>query len=134
MKNFLIALLFVSTISSAQTDVKAQYATFQQELETYRSNPEVSSENSTIKPAPCGQYSLKFMVAGTGSDEIVTVPPARKLCYDLTRFDKSKNPNAPADWDYEIKSVGNRYYVIHAVKKGANGAQEFYYYERGLKK
>jgi hypothetical protein len=130
MKSILIALLFSSAISFAQSDVKTQYDAFQKELEAYRSNPEVSSENSTIKAAPCGQYNLKFMVTGKGFDEIVTVPPARKLCYDLNRFDKSKNPKAPADWDYEIKPIGNRYYVIRADKKGADGLQEFYYYER----
>ncbi|HMI06655.1 MAG TPA: hypothetical protein VK528_03845 [Flavobacterium sp.] len=130
MKSILVALLFTSVLSFAQTDVKAQYDAFQKELEAYRSNPEVSSENSLIKPAPCGQYNLKYMVSGKGFDEIVTVPPARKLCFDLNRFDKSKNPNPSADWDYEIKPIGNKYYVIRADKKGAQGQQEFYYYER----
>ena len=133
MKTILIALLFASAISFAQNDIKAQYQAFAQELETYRSNPEVSSENSMIKPAPCGQYNLKYMVAGQGFDEVVTVPPARKLCFDLNRFDKSKNPNVSADWVYEIKPVGNRYYIIRADKKGT-GLQEFYYYERVVKK
>lgn len=133
MKSILFALLFTSAISFAQTDVKVQYKAFEQEFETYRSNPEVSSENSLIKPAPCGQYNLKFMVTGKGVDEIVTVPPARKLCTDLNRFDKSKNPNPSADWEYEIKPIGNRYYVIRADKKGAQGLQEFYYYERKVK-
>jgi hypothetical protein len=132
MKLVLIALLFTA-VSFAQTDVKAQYDQFQKELEEYRSDPQVSSENSTIKPAPCGQYNLKFMVAGKGFDEKVTVPPARKLCADLKRFDKSQNPNPSTDWDYEIKPVGNRYYVIRADKKGT-GLQEFYYYERKVTK
>jgi len=130
MKKLIIALIFVSAISSAQTDAKTQYAAFSAELEEYRSNPEVSSENSTIKPAPCGQYNLKFLVTGKGFDEKVTVPPARKLCVDLARFDKSKNPNPSSEWEYEIKPVGNKYYVIRADKKGAEGLQEFYYYER----
>ena len=134
MKNILIALLFTSAISFAQDDVATQYKTFEQELEAYRSNPEVSSENSTIKPAPCGQYNLKFMVVGKGFDEKVTVPPARKLCFDLNRFDKSKNPNPSPDWEYEIKPIGNRYYVIRADKKGTPGLQEFYYYERKAQK
>ncbi|HEX9979033.1 MAG TPA: hypothetical protein VGB50_00540 [Flavobacterium sp.] len=134
MKTILTLLLFVSAVSFAQTDVKAQYKAFEQEFEAYRDNPEVSSENSTIKPAPCGQYTLKYMITGKGFDEIVTVPPARKLCFDLNKFDKSKNPKAPADWEYEIKPVGNRYYVIRAEKKGAQGVQEFYYYERAVKK
>ncbi|HOZ75805.1 MAG TPA: hypothetical protein PLS51_08380 [Flavobacterium sp.] len=133
MKLVLIALLFTA-VSFAQTDVKAQYDQFQKELEEYRSDPQVSSENSTIKPAPCGQYNLKFMVAGQGFDEKVTVPPARKLCADLKRFDKSQNPNPSPDWDYEIKAVGNRYYVIRADKKGTAGVQEFYYYERKVTK
>ena len=60
MKSILITLLFITTISFAQTDVKTQYKTFHDEFETYRTNPEVASENSTIKPAPCGQYNLKF--------------------------------------------------------------------------
>ena len=132
MKTILIALL-TSALSFAQNDVKAQYQTFEEALETYRSNPEVSSENSIIKPAPCGQYTLKFMVAGQGFDEVVTVPPARKLCADLNRFDKSRNPDISSDWSYEIKPVGNRYYVIRADKKGT-GLQEYYYYERVAKK
>ena len=134
MKNILFALLFISAASFAQTDVKAQYKAFSDELETYRSNPEVSSDNSTIKPAPCGQYNLKFMVTGQGFEEKVTVPPSRKLCFDLKRFDKSLNPNPSPDWDYEIKAVGNRYYIIRADKKGGNGVQEFYYYERKVTK
>lgn len=134
MKSIVIALLFASFASYAQDDVKSQYAAFEKELEAYRSNPEISSENSLIKPAPCGQYNLKFMVTGQGFDEKVVVPPARKLCADLNRFDKSKNPNPSADWDYEIKPVGNRYYIIRADKKGAQGLQEFYYYERNAAK
>lgn len=130
MKKILITFLFTSAMSFAQTDVKAQYDTFQKELEAYRTDPLVSSENSTIKPAPCGQYNLKYMVVGKGSEEKVAVPPARKLCGDLNKYDKSKNPNASADWDYEIKAVGNRYYIIRANKKGGDGVQEFYYYER----
>jgi len=133
MKSILFALLLTSAVSFAQSDTKAQYDTFQKELEEYRSDPQVSSENSLIKPAPCGQYNLKFMVAGQGFDEKITVPPARKLCADLNRFDKSKNPNPSTDWEYEIKPVGNRYYIIRGDKKGANGVQEFYYYERKVK-
>lgn len=134
MKKLLITLLFAKSAAFAQTDVKAQYDQFQKELEAYRSDPQVSSENSTIKPGPCGQYNLKFMVAGQGFDEKITVPPARKLCGDLNRFDKSKNPNPSPDWDYEIKPIGNRYYIIRADKKGAQGLQEFYYYERKVAK
>ncbi|PWA06194.1 hypothetical protein [Flavobacterium psychrotolerans] len=130
MKSILIALLFVSTFSFSQTDVKTSYKSFEQEFETYRTNPEVSSENSTIKPAPCGQYNLKFVVTGKGSNEIITVPPARKLCFDMNRFDKSKNPNLSADWEYEVKPIGDRYYTIRASKKGADDKQEVYYYER----
>lgn len=130
MKSILFTLLFTSAISFAQTNIKSQYDAFQKELEAYRSDPQVSSDNSTIKPAPCGQYNLKFMVVGLGFEEKITVPPARKLCFDLNRFDKSKNPNPSGDWDYEIKPVGNRYYIIRADKKGAPGLQEFYYYER----
>ena len=52
MKSILIALLFTSVATFAQTDVKAQYDAFQKELEQYRSDPQVSSENSTIKPLP----------------------------------------------------------------------------------
>jgi len=133
MKSILFTLLFISAVSSAQTDAKTQYAAFSAEFEAYRSNPEVSSENSTVKPAPCGQYNLKFMVTGKGFDEKVTVPPARKLCVDLNRFDKSKNPNPASEWEYEIKPVGNKYYVIRADKKGTEGLQEFYYYERKAK-
>ena len=129
MKTILIALLFASAFCSAQNDAKSLYQAFKQELETYRANPEVSSENSTIKPAPCGQYNLKFMVAGEGATEMVTAPPARKLCFDLNRFDKTKNPNPTSEWVYEIKPVGNLYYIIHASKR-TTGAQEFYYYER----
>ena len=124
---FIIAFLFVSTISFAQDDVKTKYAAFAKEFEAYRTNPEVASENSTIKPAPCGQYNLKYMVTGSGEKEIINVPPARKLCFDMNRFNNSK---APADWQYEIKPVGDRYYLIHASKKGTEASQEFYYYER----
>jgi len=127
MKSILIAFLFITTLSFAQTDVKAEYKTFHDAFEAYRTNPEVASENSTIKPAPCGQYNLKFMVTGQGEKEIITVPPARKLCFDMNRFDKSK---APADWEYEIKPVGDKYYTIRATKKGAEASQELYYYER----
>lgn len=130
MKSILIALLFVSTISFSQTDVKTQYKSFAQEFETYSTNPEVSSENSTLKPGPCGQYNLKFMVTGQGSNEIITVPPARKLCFDINRFDKTKNPNVSSDWEYEIKPIGDRYYTIRATKKGAEDKSEVYYYER----
>jgi hypothetical protein len=128
MKKILFVALFVSAAVFAQNDATSSYAAFKQEFEAYRDSPEVSSENSTIKPAPCGQYTLKFMITGAGFNEVVTTPPARRLCADLNRFDKSKNPDASADWTYEIKPVGNRYYVIRAEKKG--GVQEFYYYER----
>jgi hypothetical protein len=134
MKTILIALLFVSAASYAQNDVKASFDAFEKELSAYRDNPEVSSENTTIKAAPCGQYNLKFMVVGQGFDQKITVPPARKLCADLNRFDKSKNPNISPDWQYEIKPIGNRYYIIRADKKGSDGLQEFYYYERVVKK
>ncbi|WP_309641433.1 hypothetical protein [Flavobacterium sp.] len=127
MKTILITLLFITTISFAQIDVKAQYKVFHDEFETYSTNPEVASENSTIKPAPCGQYNLKFMVTGSGEKEIINVPPARKLCFDMNRFDKSK---APADWEYEIKPIGDRFYTIRATKKGTEDKQELYYYER----
>jgi hypothetical protein len=130
MKSILIALLLVSTVTFAQNDVKVQYKSFEQEFETYRTNPEVASENSTIKPAPCGQYNLKFMVTGQGANEIITAPPARKLCFDMNRFDKSKNPDISSDWEYEIKPIGDRYYTIRASKKGAADKQEVYYYER----
>lgn len=133
MKALLLTLLFVSAISSAQTDLKTQYQTFQKELETYRDSPEVASENSVIKPAPCGQYTLKYMVTGKGFEEVVATPPPRRLCGDLHRFDKSKNTKAPADWEYSIKPIGNRYYVISANKSGGDGVQEFYYYERKVK-
>ncbi|MBF6608934.1 MAG: hypothetical protein ITG00_09375 [Flavobacterium sp.] len=133
MKSLLIALL-LTTVSFAQTDTKTQYDAFIKEFEAYRDNPLVSSENSTLVPAPCGQYSLKYMVSGQGFDEIVSVPPARKLCADLNRFDRSKNPDPKSDWEYEIKPVGNRYYVIRGQKKGGNGAQEFYYYEHKTNK
>ena len=133
MKSFLLMLLLTSAVTFAQTDIKTQYKAFEAEFEAYRDNPEVASENSTIKPSPCGQYALKFMVTGKGFDEVVTVPPPRRLCADLNRFDKSKNPKISTDWEYEIKPVGNRYYVIRAEKKGT-GVQEFYYYERASKK
>lgn len=132
LKTLLIALLFTSG-AFAQDDVKAKYEQFQKELETYRNDPLVSSENSTIKPAPCGQYNLKFMVQGQGFDEKIAVPPAKKLCGDLNKYDKSKKPNPSPDWEYEIKPIGNRYYIIRADKKGAQGLQEFYYYERIVK-
>ena len=135
MKKFIVALLLSSAVSFAQDDLKTQYKAFEQELEAYRNNPEVSSENSTLKPGPCGQYALKYMVTGQGFDEIITVPPARKLCFDLNRFDKSKNPDIEkSDWIYEIKPVGTKYYIIRAAKKGGDGTQEFYYYERATKK
>ena len=130
MKKILFTILLISSAVFAQTDIKAEYDQFQKELEAYRSDPLVSSENSTIKPAPCGQYNLRFMVVGQGFDEKISVPPAKKLCADLNRFDKSRNLNPSADWDYEIKPIGNRYYVIRGDKKGAQGLQEFYYYER----
>ena len=133
MKTILFALLCSSALSFAQTDVKEKYKVFEQELEAYRSKPEIASENSMVKPGPCGQYTLKYMVTGKGFEEAVAVPPPRKLCFDLNRFDRSKNPNVSADWDYEIKPVGDRYYIIRADKKGA-GVQEFYYYERAVKK
>lgn len=132
MKNLLIALFFTSA-AFAQADTDAKYASFTKEFEAYRDNPEVSSENSTIKPAPCGQYNLVYMVTERDGKEIVNTPPAKKLCGDLNRFDKSKNPKASPDWNYEIKPVGNRYYVIRANKSGADGQQEVYYYERKVK-
>ncbi len=134
MKKLLCLFLLVTSISYAQTDAKAQYAEFKKEFETYRDNPLVSSENSTIKPAPCGQYTLKYMITGSGFDEIVSIPPPRKLCADLNRFDRSKNPDVATDWEYEIKPVGNRFYVIRGQKKGGDGTQEFYYYEHKTNK
>jgi hypothetical protein len=133
MKTILFALLFTSAITFAQEDLNAKYAAFTKEFEAYRDNPEVSSENSTIKPAPCGQYNLVYMITERDGKEIVSTPPAKKLCADLNRFDKSKNPNLGADWNYEIKPVGNRYYTIRANKNGADGVQEIYYYERKVK-
>ncbi len=130
MRSILIIMLFVSSFSYPQSDVKTLHKSFEQEFEAYRTNPEVSSENSALKPGPCGKYNLKFMVTGQGSNEIVIAPPARKLCFDLNKFDKTKNPNAPADWEYEIKPIGDRYYSIRAIKKGAEDKQEVYYYER----
>jgi len=132
MKSILIALLF-SAACFAQEDVNARYAAFTKEFEAYRDNPEVSSENSTIKPAPCGQYNLVYMITERDGKEIVSTPPAKKLCADLNRFDKSKNPNLGAEWTYEIRPVGNRYYTIRANKAGADGVQEIYYYERKVK-
>ena len=132
-KSLIALLLFVVTVTKAQTDKQEAYATFKQQFEEYRDSPEVSSENSTIKPAPCGQYNLKFMITAGGDKEVVSVPPARKLCFDLNRFDRSKNPNTPEGWEYEIKPVGDRYYVIRGEKKGT-GTQELYYYERNTKK
>jgi hypothetical protein len=130
MKSIIIALLLIATVSQAQSDVKSQYKVFLTEFESYRDNPEVASDNSTLKPGPCGQYNLKFMVTGQGEKEIINMPPARKLCFDLNRFDKTKNKELSADWDYEIKPIGDRFYTIRATKKGAEGSQEMYYYER----
>jgi hypothetical protein len=129
MKSILIALC-ITTISFSQTDIKSQYKVFYNEFEAYRTNPEVASENSTIKPAPCGQYNLKFMVTGTGEKEMVNVSKARKLCFDLNRFDRTKNKDLSEDWEYEIKPIGDRFYSIRASKKGVEGTQEIYYYER----
>ncbi len=123
---FLITIQFF-----AQTPADS-YTAFKQDFETYRDSPQVSSENSTIKPGPCGQYNLKYMVTFKGSTEFPSVPPARKLCYDMNRFDKNKNPDAPADWNYEVKPVGDQYYVISAAKSGQ--VQEVYYYVRNPKK
>lgn len=130
MKAFLLFLLFFSVTSFAQTADKAAYPDFKKDFEAYRDNPEVASENSTIKPAPCGQYNLKYMVSGQGDKEIINTPPPRKLCFDLNRFDKAKNPDLPKDWEYEIKAVGDRFYTIRAFKKGVEEKQELYYYER----
>ncbi len=130
MKSILITLLFITTISFAQTDVKAQYQTFVADFEAYSNNPEVASDNSTLKPGPCGQYNLKFMVTGQGEKQMVNMPPARKLCFDLNRYDKAKNPDISKDWEYEIKPVGDRFYTIRATKKGAEDKPEMYYYER----
>ena len=133
MKSLICLLFLVTTISYSQTDSKAAYAEFKKEFETYRDNPLVSSENSTIVAAPCGQYNLKYMITAQESGEFVSVPPARKLCGDLIKFDRSKNPEMKADWEYEIKSVGNRFYVIRGQKKGAT-LQEVYYYEHKTNK
>lgn len=130
MKSILITLLFITTISFAQTDVKAQYQTFAADFKAYSNNPEVASDNSTLKPGPCGQYNLKFMVTGQGEKQMVNMPPARKLCFDLNRYDKAKNPEISKDWEYEIKPIGDRFYTIRATKKGAEDKQEMYYYER----
>lgn len=130
MKLFVVSLFFISAISLAQTDAKSQYKTFLADFEAYRDKPEVASDNSTLKAGPCGQYNLKFMVTGQGDKEMVNMPPARKLCYDLNRFDKAKNPDISKDWEYEIKPVGDRFYTIRAIKNGAEGSQEIYYYER----
>ncbi len=130
MKSILAACMFVSALSFAQTDVKTSYKAFLADFESYRDNPEVASENSTLKPGPCGQYNLKFMVTGQGEKQIINMPPARKLCFDMNRFDKTKNKELSADWEYEIKPIGDKFYTIRATKKGAEGSQEVYYYER----
>ncbi len=130
MKSIVFAFLFFSTLSFAQTDAKSQYKVFATEFEAYSANPEVASENSTLKPGPCGQYNLKFMVTGQGEKQMVNTPPARKLCFDLNRYDKAKNPEISKDWEYEIKPIGDRFYTIRATKKGAEDKQEMYYYER----
>jgi hypothetical protein len=128
---FSLICFFIAFQAFAQAPADA-YPTFKQEFETYRDSPQVSSENSTIKPGPCGQYNLKYMVTIKGTAELPTTPPARKLCYDINRFDKSKNPDAPADWIYDIKPIGDQYYVISASKNGQ--LQEVYYYTRNPKK
>ena len=130
MKSILITFLFISTLSFAQTDIKAQYQIFAADFEAYSNNPEVASDNSTLKPGPCGQYNLKFMVTGLGEKQLINTPPARKLCFDLNRYDKAKNPEISKDWEYEIKPIGDRFYTIRAIKKGAEEKQEMYYYER----
>lgn len=130
MKSIVIALLFTATFSFAQSDVKSQYKIFATDFEAYKINPEVASENSTLKPGPCGQYALKYMVTGQGDKELVNAPPARKLCFDLNRFDKTKNKELAADWEYESKPVGDRFFTIRAFKKGSEDKQEMYYYER----
>jgi hypothetical protein len=130
MKSIVITFLFISSLSFAQSDVKAQYQNFAADFEAYSNNPEVASDNSILKPGPCGQYNLKFMVTGQGEKQMVNMPPARKLCFDLNRYDKAKNPDISKDWEYEIKPVGDRFYTIRATKKGAEDKQEMYYYER----
>ena len=132
-KSILIALLFTAASTFAQTAEKAAYPEFKKEFEAYRDNPEVASENSTLKPGPCGQYNLQYMITSRGTEELVNTPPPKKLCADMMRFDKAKNPNAPADWDYEIKPVGSKYYTITATKKGAEGKEVYYYVRKEAK-
>ena len=124
MKTFLL-LLLATTAGFAQTDAKTSFDNFKKQLEAYQSNP----ANSGIKAANCNEYKLVFAVKGSGFQEVVVPKDAGNLCRDLERYDTSKN-TAPAGESYDIKAIGNVYYIIRVDRNDGNVTQTWYYYER----
>ena len=124
MKTILLALL-VSAGCCAQTN-NAAFNAFKKQLEAYQSNP----ANANLKPAKCSDYVLVYTVRGHNFSEIALPAKPQSLCPDLAKYDQSRNPNPDGLWRYDIKAVGDKYYVIRADKTVGSVIQEWYYYER----
>lgn len=124
MKNLIILFLLVTACSFGQTTTKTQYDAFKKELETYLVNSE------GIKPAACGDYVLKFIVKNDNKKETVFPMNTKSLCEDLSKFDSSKLENLNPEWSYDIKAVGDKYYIIRGDKATGSVTQFFYYYQR----
>jgi len=124
MKTVFLFLL-AATGCLAQSNNPA-FESFRKELEAYQSN----LATANIKPGNCKDYVLKYAVRGEDFSEIAVPANSRSLCEDLKKYDQSRNPNPDGTWTYDIKAIGNRYYVIRADKNVGSVVQEFYYYQR----
>lgn len=125
MKNLLILFLFATGYCCAQSDTKIAFDSFKRELEAYQSNP----ANAKLKPADCKEYKLLYIVKGSSFEEIIVPANSNSLCEDLGKYDTSKHP-APAGQSYDIKAVGNTYYIIRVDENEGKVMQTWYYYER----
>ncbi len=119
-----LAILLVTAFGFAQS-ADPNYNEFKKTLEAYLSSPD-----SKVKPSPCGDYMLRYVVKAENFKETVYPMNSNSLCADLEKFDSSKNPVGNPGWSYDIKAVGNKYYIIRADQNTDSVRQEFYYYER----
>jgi hypothetical protein len=125
MKKFLLLLLFATAFSHGQKSAtRIAFDNFKTELESYQAN----TENSTLKPAPCKDYALKYIVKGSNFEEIVIPTTGGDPCSDIMNIE-SKKPATPGE-SYDIKAIGNRYYSIRIDRNDGKVVQTWYYYER----
>lgn len=116
-----ILLLLASTFCFAQSNTKTMFDQFKTELDGYSTQSSIA-----LKPAHCNEYVLKYTVNG----EKISSPAAtqlRNLCDDLKAYDK--NPSL-TDWTFDIKPIGDQYYVIKAERTKPVAITLLYYYGR----